>query len=86
MINITFPDKSVKNFDNNPSGMGVAESISQGFARNCVAMKTNGVLRDLNQIIEKDCDISFITAKDEQGLEFLRHSSAHVMAEAGLNI
>ncbi len=86
MINITFPDKSVKNFDNNPSGMGVAESISQGFARNCVAMKTNGVLRDLNQIIEKDCDISFITAKDEQGLEILRHSSAHVMAEAVLNI
>jgi len=86
MIKITFPDNSVKEFENNPSGMDVANSISEGFARNCVAMKIDGDLKDLNQIITNDTAISFITARDDEGLEILRHSSAHVMAEAVLNI
>ena len=86
MIKITFPDNSVKEFENNPTGMDVAKSISEGFARNCVAMKINADLKDLNQIIANDTAISFITAKDDEGLEILRHSSAHVMAEAVLNI
>ncbi len=86
MINITFPDNSVKQFDNNPTGMEVAIRISEGFARNCVAMKINEQLKDLNQVIVEDTAISFITSKDVKGLEILRHSSAHVMAEAVLNI
>ena len=86
MINITFPDNSIKGFENIPTGMDVAISISEGFARNCVAMKINGQLFDLNQDIKKDTAISFITANDEEGLDILRHSSAHVMAEAVLNI
>jgi hypothetical protein len=44
MINITFPDNSIKGFENIPTGMDVAKSISDGFARNCVAMKINGQL------------------------------------------
>jgi len=86
MINITFPDNSIKSFENNPSGMDVAKSISEGFARNCVAMKIDNQLKDLNLTIKEDTSISFITANDEEGLEILRHSSAHVMAEAVLNI
>ena len=86
MINVTFPDNSVKQFENNPTGMEVAESISEGFARNCVAMEIDGHLKDLNQIIDHDTAISFITSRDDEGLEILRHSSAHVMAEAVLNI
>ena len=86
MIKITFPDNSVKEFENNPTGMDVANSISEGFARNCVAMKIDDNLKDLNQIIANDTAISFITARDDEGLEILRHSSAHVMAEAVLNI
>ena len=86
MINVTFPDNSVKQFENNPSGMEVAVSISEGFARNCVAMKIDDHLKDLDQIIESDTVISFITSRDDEGLEILRHSSAHVMAEAVLNI
>ena len=86
MINITFPDNSIKGFENIPTGMDVAISISEGFAGNCVAMKINGQLFDLNQDIKKDTAISFITANDEEGLDILRHSSAHVMAEAVLNI
>jgi threonyl-tRNA synthetase len=66
--------------------MDVAKSISDGFARNCVAMKINEKLLDLNQTIKEDTCISFITANDDEGLEILRHSSAHVMAEAVLNI
>ena len=86
MINITFPDNSIKVFENIPTGMDVAKSISDGFARNCVAMKINEKLLDLNQTIKEDTCISFITANDDEGLEILRHSSAHVMAEAVLNI
>lgn len=86
MINITFPDNTTKKFKNDPSGMDVAVSISEGFARNCVAMKIDDQLKDLNQIIDHDTAISFITSKDDEGLEILRHSSAHVMAEAVLNI
>jgi threonyl-tRNA synthetase len=86
MIKITFPDKAIKEFENNPTGMDVAVSISEGFARNCVAMKIDDQLKDLNQVISNDTAISFITARDDEGLEILRHSSAHVMAEAVLNI
>ena len=86
MINITFPDNTIKGFENIPTGIDVAKSISDGFARNCVAMKIDELLLDLNQTIKKDTAISFITANDDEGLDILRHSSAHVMAEAVLNI
>ena len=86
MINITLPDNSIKSFDNNPTGMDIAKSISEGFARNCVAMELDDILMDLSIEIENDSKIKFITSKDEQGLEILRHSSAHVMAEAVQNI
>lgn len=86
MINITLPDNSIKSFENFPSGMDVAKSISEGFARNCVAVRINENLFDLNTPIRQDCSISLITVNDEEGLEILRHSTAHVMAEAVLNI
>ena len=86
MINITFPDNSIKNFENIPTGMEVAQRISDGFARNCVAMRIADQLLDLSLPIKQDCAISFITANDDEGLDILRHSSAHVMAEAVLNL
>ncbi len=86
MISITFPDNTIKTFDNSPTGMEVAKSISEGFARNCVAMKINGSLLDLSLPIQEDSAIEFITANDDQGLDILRHSSAHVMAEAVLKV
>ncbi len=82
MINITFPDQSIKSFEDFPTGLDVAVSISEGFSRNCVAMKIDGDAFDLSLPIEKDCQINFITVNDDEGLEILRHSSAHVMAEA----
>ncbi len=82
MINITLPDESIKSFDDPPSGFDVAMSISEGLARNCVAMELNGSLVDLNRTIEADSSVRLITTKDEEGLEILRHSAAHLMAQA----
>jgi threonyl-tRNA synthetase len=68
------------------SGLEVAKSISDGFARNCVAMEIDDNLVDLSVAIDHDAKIRFITSKDKEGLEILRHSAAHVMAQAILRI
>jgi threonyl-tRNA synthetase len=86
MINITFPDGNIKAFENPLSGLDVAKSISDGLARNCVAMKLDDDLVDLNATIDHDSNLRLITAKDPEGLEILRHSAAHVMAQAILRI
>ncbi len=86
MINITFPDGNIKSFENSPTGMDAAMSISEGFARNCVAMELDGQLMDIDTRIEKDAEVRLITNKDPEGLEVLRHSAAHVMAQAVLHL
>jgi threonyl-tRNA synthetase len=86
MINITFPDGNIKAFESPPSGLDVAKSISDGLARNCVAMELDDNLVDLNATIDRDTKIKLITSKDPEALEILRHSSAHVMAQAILRV
>lgn len=86
MINITLPDGSIKQFESHPSGMDVAKSISEGFARNCVAMEIDGDIVDLFNKITEDSAIRLITMKDEEALEIMRHSAAHVMAQAVLSL
>lgn len=86
MINITLPDNSIKQFEALPTGLDVAKSISEGFARNCVAMEIDGALMDLSRPIEQDAAIRLITTKDPEALTIMRHSAAHVMAQAILNI
>ena len=86
MINISFPDGNVKQFEDFPDGVMIAKSISEGFARNCVAMEVDGNLVDLSRTIDHNAGVRFITAKDPEGLEILRHSAAHVMAEAILKL
>ncbi len=86
MINITLPDGNIKAFEGPVSGLEVAKSISEGFARNCVAMEINDNLVDLSFAIDHDDSIRLITSKDKEGLEILRHSAAHVMAQAILRI
>jgi threonyl-tRNA synthetase len=86
MINITFPDGNIKAFEKPLSGLDVAKSISEGLARNCVAMKLDDNLTDLNATIDRDTEIRLITSKDPEALEILRHSSAHVMAQAILRV
>ncbi|MFP4533559.1 MAG: threonine--tRNA ligase [Desulfobacterales bacterium] len=86
MINITFPDGSVKQFENQPDGFTIARSISEGLARNCVAMEIDGVLYDMYTTVDRDAHIRFITPKDPEALDILRHSAAHVMAQAILRL
>ncbi len=86
MITITLPDGSIKQFDQPPTGMDVAMGISEGLARNCVAMTVDDQLLDLNRAIEKDAEVKLLTTKDPEALEIMRHSAAHVMAQAVLKL
>lgn len=86
MVHITLPDKSIREFPAPVSGFDIASSISEGFARNCVAMEVDGEEKDLSSLVEKDAAIRFLTTKDPESIEILRHSSAHVMAEAILHL
>ena len=82
MIHITLPDGSRKPFDNTPTGLAVAKSISEGLARDCVAMEVDGNLVDLDRTIDKDAAVRLITTRDPEALTIMRHSAAHVMAQA----
>ncbi len=82
MIKIKLPDGSIKEFENAVSCLSVAESISAGLARNALCAEVDGVPCDLSHIIQNDAEFKVHTAKDEIGLEVLRHSTAHLMAQA----
>ncbi len=82
MLKIKLPDGSIKEFDSNVTCLAVAESISAGLARNAICAEVDGVLCDLSHVITSDAEYKVHTAKDEQGLEVLRHSTAHLMAQA----
>jgi threonyl-tRNA synthetase len=86
MINIALPDGNIKSFENPVNGFDVARSISDAFARSCVAMKLDDKLVDLSFTIDHDAKIKLITSSDEEALDILRHSAAHVMAQAILRI
>jgi len=86
MINITLPDGSIKQFETPPSGLDVAKSISEGLARDCVAMEVDGQRRDLYLAIEEDATLRLITTREDEALEIMRHSAAHVMAQAVLRL
>jgi threonyl-tRNA synthetase len=86
MIHITLPDGNKKGFEHPPTGLDVAMGISEGLARNCVAMEVDGKLLDLNTDISGDASLRLITTRDPEALEILRHSAAHVMAQAILRV
>ena len=86
MVNITFPDGNIKAFENTPTGLDVAKNISEGLARDCVAMELDSELVDLSTKITQDSRVRLITTKDPEALEILRHSAAHVMAQAILHL
>jgi threonyl-tRNA synthetase len=86
MITITLPDGSIKEFDQPPTGMDVALGISEALARNCVAAKVDDQLLDLARTIDKDARVQLLTTQDEAALEIMRHSAAHVMAQAVLRL
>ncbi|SCX77058.1 threonine--tRNA ligase [Desulfoluna spongiiphila] len=86
MVKITLPDGSKREFNEAPSGADIALSISEGFARSCVAMEIEGVLLDLSEKVADGAAVRLITTKDSEALEIMRHSAAHVMAQAITNL
>ena len=79
---ITLPDGSLRSFDGPVTGTQVAAAIGPGLAKAALAMQVNGALQDLSRPIEADASIRFITRKDPEALEMIRHDAAHVLAEA----
>ena len=81
-INIQFPDGNTKEFDKGTTSEDIAQSISPGLRKKAVAGKFNGQLVDLTRPLEQDGAIEIITPGSEEALEVLRHSTAHLMAQA----
>jgi threonyl-tRNA synthetase len=86
MIKIKFPDGTIKEFDKGISILDIAKSISEGLAKIAIAGKVNGKLVDLSYKIEFDSNIEIITPKSKESLEILRHTTAHVFAQALLRL
>lgn len=81
-MKITLKDGSVKEYDGKRSIIDIARDISEGLARSVVAGEVNGVMHDLRDEIESDCELNLITLKDEKGLSVIRHTASHVLAQA----
>ncbi|MFC1689423.1 TGS domain-containing protein, partial [Pseudomonadota bacterium] len=79
---ITLPDGSQRQFDHPVTVMEVATDIGPGLAKATLAGEVDGVLRDASHLIEDDAGLRIITGRDPEGLEIIRHSTAHVMAQA----
>ena len=86
MINITFPDGANKNYENGISVIEVAKSISEGLSRNVLTAKFNNKTVETSTLLESDGDITFYTWNDDEGKSAFWHSSAHVLAEAIMDI
>lgn len=82
MPSVRLPDGSSRAFDAPLSVADVASSIGAGLARAALAGRVDGVLVDTSFVIDKDCDLAIITERDADGLEVIRHSCAHLMAQA----
>ena len=79
---ITLKDGSKKEYAQAMSIIDIARDISEGLARVACAGEVNGETEDLRTVIDKDCELNILTAKDEAGLAALRHTASHVMAQA----
>lgn len=81
-VSLTFPDQSVREFPKGVTAEQVAESISSSLKKKAVAGKVNGNLYDLTRPIEENATLEIVTLDSEDGLEIMRHSCAHLLAQA----
>lgn len=81
-MKILLPDGSMKEYNEPKSLFDIAEDISISLKKNSIAAKVNGKVLDMDRIISEDSEVSFLTEKDPEALDVLRHSSAHLLAEA----
>jgi threonyl-tRNA synthetase len=79
---ITLPDGNNLTFPNKVTGLDVAEKISKSLAKQAMVISVDGDLKDLDFLIEKDCSIKIFTSKNPEGLETIRHDTAHILAMA----
>ncbi|SBW11225.1 threonyl-tRNA synthetase [uncultured Alphaproteobacteria bacterium] len=82
MVAITLPDGSVRSYPGPVTGLDIARDIGAGLAKAALAVRVDGKMWDLTRTLTEDAKVSIVTAKDEDGVELLRHDAAHVMAEA----
>ena len=82
MPNIKLPDGSTLTFDKKVTGLKIAEKISKSLSKQALVISVDGSLKDLNFEIENDCSVKIHTSKDKEGLETIRHDTAHVLAMA----
>ncbi len=82
MISITLPDGSQREFDAPLSVLEIAADIGEGLARATIAGRMNEQLVDACHIVDQDADIAIITARDDEGVEIIRHSTAHLLGHA----
>lgn len=82
MVKITFPDGSVRDYEQGVTGLQIAESISPALARNVVSCGVNGETVELNRPINEDANVELYKFEDEQGKHTFWHTSAHLLAEA----
>ena len=82
MIEIKLPDDSKLMMESGVSGLDIAKQISEGLAKNAVAIRVNNELTDITTPITTNASVSIITTKNEEALEVLRHTTAHVLAHA----
>ena len=79
---ITLPDGKNLNFVKKVTGLEVAEKISKSLAKQAMVISVDGELKDINFSIDKDCSVKIFTSKNEEGLETIRHDTAHILAMA----
>ena len=82
MAKVTLPDGSTLEITDGTTAKQLAEQIGPGLARAAAAAKVNGQLVDLSTPVTADATVQIITLKDDEGLQIMRHSCAHIMAEA----
>ena len=79
---ITLPDGNNLDFSKKITGLEIAEKISKSLAKEAMVISVDGELKDLNYLIEKNCTVKIFTSKNKEGLETIRHDTAHILAMA----
>ena len=82
MVTITLPDNSKRSFDSSISIEDVAADIGKGLFKATIAGKVDGVLKDGSDLLEKDCSLEIIKNSDQEGIDIIRHSCAHLFGHA----
>lgn len=82
MAKLTLKDGSILEVEKGVTFLDAAKKISEGLARNAVAVKVDGALKDLTAVVENDCAFEVLTFSDDEGKKVYRHTAAHVLAQA----